>query len=47
MKNEYKCFWSSNCPYYESTTSYGKERIKCENTDCILHNAEESDENDE
>jgi len=31
-----KCFWSSNCPYYETTTSYGKERVMCSNTDCII-----------
>ena len=48
MTNEYKCFWSATCPYYERTTSYGTERIRCENTDCALYGLEEEgDEDDE
>ena len=47
MTNDYKCFWSATCPYYERTTSYGTEWIKCENTDCALHGIEEGDEDDE
>jgi hypothetical protein len=41
-----KCFWSSNCPYYETTTSYGKERVMCSNTDCILHGSEDEEVGD-
>ena len=40
--NEYKCFWCKNCDYYEGKD----ERKKCINTDCILHGAEEDDENE-
>lgn len=38
--NEYKCFWCSNCDYYEGD----KERVKCTNTDCIHYGTEEDEE---
>ena len=44
-----KCFWASTCPYYESTSSCGTERIKCVNTDCphyTLSKEEEEQEED-
>ena len=44
-----KCLWVSTCPYYETTTSYGVEQIRCANTDCALHGVylkEESEADD-
>ena len=34
------CQWQSQCPYYEQTTSYGIEILKCENTNCPLFEIE-------
>ena len=39
-----KCPDCRNCPYYESTTSYGTEEIRCENTDCPLYSIREDEE---
>lgn len=41
--NEVKCFWQSQCPYYEQTTSYGTEVLKCKNTDCPLFEVEKEE----
>jgi len=38
--NEVKCFWQCQCPYYERTTSYGTEILKCKNTNCPLFSVE-------
>lgn len=43
MDNKYKCLWASTCSYYESSTNYDEERIKCTNTDCILYGMEKSE----
>ena len=39
------CWWSkcANCPYYEQTTSYGTEEVRCGNTDCILYDDDEQE----
>ena len=42
-KEGYKCVYCPICPYYEKVTSYGVEKIRCANTDCILHGAEDGD----
>ena len=39
-----KCFWQNQCPYYEQTTSYGTELVKCHNTDCTQYSIEEEEE---
>lgn len=44
--NEVKCFWRGQCPYYEQTTSYGTEILKCKNTDCSLFEIEADKENE-
>lgn len=44
--NEVKCFWKSQCPYYEQTTSYGTEILKCKNTDCPLFEIEKAESED-
>ena len=36
MSEGSKCLWCPNCPYYERTTSYGTEEIRCANTNCGL-----------
>lgn len=46
MREGYKCIYCPNCPYYESTTSYGTEKIKCENTDCIMYGTDFAEESD-
>lgn len=38
--NEVKCLWQSQCSYYEQTTNYGTEVLKCKNTDCPLFEIE-------
>lgn len=41
MENEYKCFWCGNCTYFEEDMM---QRVKCINTDCIIHGMEEESE---
>ena len=43
-KSGVKCFWQSQCPYYETITSYGTEIIECGNTDCPLYPIEQERE---
>ena len=45
--NSVKCSWQSTCPYYETVTSYGRETIKCGNTDCPLFAIEKEREEQE
>lgn len=47
MNEGSKCLWCPNCPYYEQTTSYGTERIRCANTNCILYEQYIEEENEE
>lgn len=43
----FKCVDCPNCPYYERPSSYGSERIKCANTDCIQYGADYMEVSDE
>lgn len=45
--NEVKCFWQGQCQYYEQSTSYGTEILKCKNTDCPLFSIEAESEDKE
>lgn len=42
-----KCPDACRCPYYERETSYGKEIIRCANTDCPLYTLREEEEESE
>ena len=43
----YKCVYCPNCPYYERPSSYGIERIKCANTNCIHYEADYTEVQDD
>lgn len=47
MSKTVKCPDACHCPYYESETSYGKEWIRCANTDCPLYPIREEEEESE
>lgn len=44
MEIEKKCTWAPTCPYYETISSYGRETIRCSNTDCLIHGIDEQEE---